>query len=164
MRSYLMYQTLNILFSVHIWGINIHGVGHGESPLLTSEEKTPTPPPWTLLWNHNNFSLSTNIYLLNWWAFTILYACTHTHTFTTLNILISKCGKLVRVTLDFLYAMKLVSPKDLGCIVHPGTWHYSSKVLTIGVKVWALGNINQSTSTWHYSLTSMWHTLITITN
>jgi hypothetical protein len=45
----------------------------------------------------------------------------------TLNIPISECGKLVRVGISegdtkFFYAMKLVPPKDLGSIVHPGTW------------------------------------------
>ena len=34
--------------------------------------------------------------------------------------------------MKFLYAMKLVPPKDLGSIVHPGTWHYPLGVLTLG--------------------------------
>jgi hypothetical protein len=32
----------------------------------------------------------------------------------------------------FLYAMKVGPPKDLGSIVHPGTWHYPLGVLTPG--------------------------------
>ena len=56
---------------------------------------------------------------------------------TTLNISISE-----REISEGGKFMKLMPPKDLGHIVHLGTWH-------------------DTTGTWHYSLTSMWHVLIT---
>jgi hypothetical protein len=58
----------------------------------------------------------------------------------------------------FIYAIKLVQPKDLGSIVYPNTWHYSWKVPAIGMLV--IDTCHASTSNWHHSLTKMWHTLI----
>ena len=37
-----------------------------------------------------------------------------------------------------LYAMELVPPKDVGSIIHTGIWHYSLKVLALGMNVSAL--------------------------
>lgn len=48
-------------------------------------------------------------------------------------------GELVEVVLNFLHAMKVVSPKDLGSTVHPSTWHYSLKVPAPSIKLWVLG-------------------------
>jgi hypothetical protein len=50
----------------------------------------------------------------------------------------SECGKLVKMMLNFLYAMKL----DIGSIVHPNTWHYSLKVWAFGMNVLALGTLH----------------------
>lgn len=60
--------------------------------------------------------------------------------------------EISEVDTQYVYAMKLVLPKDLGCIVQPNTWH---------LFIESIGTEHENINTWHYSLTNMWHALIT---
>ena len=51
----------------------------------------------------------------------------------------------------FICTMNLVPPKDVGSIVHLGTWHYAFEVPTIGTWHENIGIWHENIGTWHES-------------